>query len=146
LLNPNIIAIVLGALLFIFSIQIPNIPNQIIKYVGSVNTPLSMIVIGNSLANIKFTKDMLNKEIGLTILLRNLIFPIIGIFLLKLVGVTGIAFYTTIIMAACPVAGLVVLFTLQAHGDAAPAISAMSLSTILCLVTIPLVFALGSVL
>ncbi|TGD25138.1 AEC family transporter [Companilactobacillus suantsaicola] len=146
LLNPNIIAIVLGALLFIFSIQIPNIPNQIIKYVGSVNTPLSMIVIGNSLANIKFTKDMLNKEIGLTILLRNLIFPIIGIFLLKLIGVTGIAFYTTIIMAACPVAGLVVLFTLQAHGDAAPAISAMSLSTILCLVTIPLVFALGSVL
>lgn len=146
LLNPNIIAIVLGALLFIFSIQIPNIPNQIIKYVGSVNTPLSMIVIGNSLANIKFTRDMLKKEIGLTILLRNLIFPIIGIFLLKLIGVTGIAFYTTIIMAACPVAGLVVLFTLQAHGDAAPAISAMSLSTILCLVTIPLVFALGSVL
>src|SRR5699024_8888299 len=101
LLNPNIIAIVVGVLLFVFSIKIPGTPNQVIKYIGSVNTPLSMIVIGNSLANIKFTKDMLNKEICLTILLRNLIYPIVGIFILKLIGVTGIAFYTTIVMAAC---------------------------------------------
>lgn len=144
LLNPNIVAIFLGVIIFIFSIKIPGIPNQVIKYVGSVNTPLSMIVIGNSLANIKFSRDMLNKEIGLTILLRNLLFPIIGIFLLKVIGVSGIAFYTTVVMSACPAAGLVVLFTLQANGDAAPAISLMSLSTILSLITIPLVFALGS--
>lgn len=144
LLNPNIVAIFLGVIIFIFSIKIPGIPNQVIKYVGSVNTPLSMIVIGNSLANIKFSRDMLNKEIGLTILLRNLLFPIIGIVLLKVIGVSGIAFYTTVVMSACPAAGLVVLFTLQANGDAAPAISLMSLSTILSLITIPLVFALGS--
>lgn len=144
LLNPNIIAIFLGILIFVFSVKIPSIPNQVIKYVGSINTPLSMIVIGNSLANIKFSRDMLNKEIGLTILLRNLLFPIIGIVLLKVLGVTGIAFYTTIVMSACPVAGLVVLFTLQADGDTAPAISLMSLSTILSLITIPVVFALGS--
>lgn len=146
LLNPNIIAIFLGILLFIFSIKIPATPNQVIKYVGSINTPLSMIVIGNSLANIKFSRDMLNKEIGLTILLRNLLFPIIGIVLLKVIGVTGIAFYTTVVMAACPVAGLVVLFTLQVDGDTAPAISLMSLSTILSLITIPLVFALGNLI
>ncbi|MQS76570.1 AEC family transporter [Companilactobacillus halodurans] len=146
LLNPNIIAIIVGAILFVFSIKIPDIPNQVVKYVGSVNTPLSMIVIGNSLANIKFTKDMLNKEIGLTIVLRNLLFPIIGIFILKLMGVTGIAFYTTIVMSACPAAGLVVLFTLQAKGDAAPAISLMSLSTILSLITIPLVFGIGGLI
>lgn len=145
LLNPNIIAIFVGIIIFVFSIKIPGIPNQVIKYVGSINTPLSMIVIGNSLANIKFSREMLNKEIGLTIILRNLLFPIIGIFLLKLVGVSGIAFYTTIVMAACPAAGLVVLFTLQAEGDAAPAISLMSLSTILSLITIPLVFALGNI-
>lgn len=146
LFNPNIVAIVVGIILFVFSIKVPSIPNQVIKYVGSVNTPLSMIVIGNSLANIKFSRDMLNKEIGFTILLRNLIFPIIGIFILKLIGVSGIAFYTTIVMAACPVAGLVVLFTLQVDGDTAPAISLMSLSTILSLITIPLVFALGNMI
>lgn len=144
--NPNIVAIFVGIIIFVFSIKVPGTPNQVIKYVGSINTPLSMIVIGNSLANIKFSRDMLNKEIGLTILLRNLIYPIVGILILKLVGVTGIAFYTTIVMAACPAAGLVVLFTLQAEGDVAPAISLMSLSTILSLLTIPVVFALGNMI
>jgi hypothetical protein len=67
------------------------------------------------------------------------------IVLLKLLGVSGVALYTTIVMTACPVAGIVVLFTLQAHADAGPAISLMSLSTILSLVTIPLIFAISGV-
>ena len=143
ILNPNIIAIVVGLLMFVFSLRLPGTINTVVKYVGSINTPLSMIVIGNSLANIKFSRDMLDKNIGLTLILRNLILPIIMVFLLKYLGVTGIAYYTTIIMTACPVAGIVVLFTLQAHGDAGPAISLMSISTILSLVTIPLIFAIG---
>ena len=49
-------------------------------------------------------------------------------------------------MAACPVAGNVVLFTLKAHGDTTPAVTLMSLSTILCMGTIPLVFALSNFL
>lgn len=141
LLNPNIIAIILGLLIFLTSFRIPGTLNQVVKYVGSVNTPLSMIIIGNSLANIKFSREMLDKNIGLTILLRNIIFPILMVFLLKALGVSEVALYTTVIMAACPVAGIVVLFTLQAHDDAGPAISLMSLSTLLSLITIPLVFA-----
>ena len=144
LLNPNIIAIVLGLVMFISSLRLPSTINQVVKYVGSINTPLSMIVIGNSLANIKFSRQMLEKHLWLSILLRNLIYPAIGIVILKLLGVTGTAFYTTVIMAACPVAGLVVLFTLQSENDPAPAISLMSLSTLLCLVTIPLIFALSN--
>ena len=64
---------------------------------------------------------------------------------MKIIGVTGIAFYTTLVMAACPVAGLVVLFTLQAKGETTPAVSVMSLSTVLSLITIPIVFALGNI-
>lgn len=143
LLNPNLFAIAIGLIMFLLSLRLPNTLNQVVKYVGSINTPLSMIVIGNSLANIKLSKDMLNKNLGLTLILRNLIFPILMVFMLKFLGVTGIAYYTTIIMTACPVAGIVVLFTLQAHGDAGPAISLMSISTILSLITIPLVFAVG---
>ncbi len=144
LLNPNLIAIVVGLIMFLISFRLPGTLNEVVKYVGSINTPLSMIVIGNSLANIKLSRDMLDKNIGLTLILRNLLFPIMMVFLLKILGVTGIAYYTTIIMTACPVAGIVVLFTLQAHGDAGPAISLMSISTILSLITIPLIFAIGS--
>lgn len=144
LLNPNIIAIVVGLLLFVSGWHLPGTLNHIVTAVGSVNTPLSMIVIGNSLAQITFSRQMLNPWLGLTLLLRNLVFPLLGAGLLTVLGVSGIAYTTTLIMIACPVAGIVVLFTLQIHGDAAPAIAVMSLSTILSLITIPLVVALGS--
>ncbi|MDN6542717.1 MAG: AEC family transporter, partial [Lentilactobacillus parabuchneri] len=73
---------------------------------------------------------------------RNLLLPILSIFVLQALGVSGVELYTTVLMAACPAAGLVVLFTLQAYGDTSPAVALMSLSTILSLATIPLVFAL----
>ncbi|QMU08984.1 AEC family transporter [Levilactobacillus suantsaii] len=144
LLNPNIIAIVVGLLLFLSGWHLPGTLNHIVTAVGSVNTPLSMIVIGNSLAQITFSKQMLNPWLGLTLLFRNLVFPLLGAGLLTLLGVSGIAYTTTLIMIACPVAGVVVLFTLQIHADAAPAIAVMSLSTLLSLLTIPLVVALAT--
>ncbi|AZZ61537.1 AEC family transporter [Oenococcus sp. UCMA 16435] len=144
-LNPNIIAIVSGLLIFLLSIKIPFVINQTVKYVGSINTPLSMIVIGNSLAGIKFNRRMFNGKLLLALIMRNLIFPVIAILILRLLGISGIAFYTTIVMAACPVAGILVLFTLQARGNPRQAITLMSISTILSLVTIPLIFAISKI-
>ncbi|MCH4008869.1 AEC family transporter [Companilactobacillus sp.] len=144
LLNPNFVAILIGLIMFLTSFKLPGTLNNVVKYVGSINTPLSMIVIGNSLTRIKFSREMLEKNLWLSLMLRNLIYPAIGIIILKLLGVTGTAFYTTVIMAACPVAGLVVLFTLQSENDPAPAISLMSLSTLLCLITIPIIFTLSN--
>ncbi|MDN6967563.1 AEC family transporter [Oenococcus sp. UCMA 17063] len=143
--NPNIIAIVSGLLIFLLSIKIPFVINQAVKYVGSINTPLSMIVIGNSLAGIKFNRRMFNGKLLLALIMRNLIFPVIAILILRLLGISGIAFYTTIVMAACPVAGILVLFTLQARGNPRQAITLMSISTILSLVTIPLIFTISKI-
>jgi len=141
-LNPNIIAIVLGLLLFVTSFQLPTIANSTIKYVSSINTPLSMIVIGNSLAAVKFNRESLNQRLWWPLLFRNLLFPVIDIVILRAFGISGIPLYTTVLMAACPVAGNVVLFTRKAHGDPSPAVTLMSISTIFSVATIPVVFAL----
>src|SRR5699024_467404 len=45
-LNPNIIALVVGLCLFLFSIQLPALVNQMIDYISAINTPVSMLVIG----------------------------------------------------------------------------------------------------
>ncbi|KRN09317.1 auxin efflux carrier [Liquorilactobacillus mali KCTC 3596 = DSM 20444] len=142
LLNPNIISIFLGLILFIFSVSLPSTISQTVKYVGSINTPLSMIVIGNSLGNIKIQKEAKSLGIWLTVFLRNILFPILAIVVLEFLGVSGVALDTTVIMMACPVAGIVVLFTLQNKDDVSPAITLMGISTILSLITIPIVFYL----
>lgn len=142
LLNPNIIAIVAGLLLFVSSISLPHVISQTVSYVGMINTPLSMIVIGNSLGNIKLQKEARNFSLWLAVALRNLFFPVLALIIFRFLGVTGVALDTTIIMMACPVAGIVVLFTLQNNDDVAPAITLMGVSTILSLITIPIIFHL----
>lgn len=144
LVNPNTIAIVIGIFMFLFSWRLPAILDKTVYYVSSVNTPLSMIVIGNSLANASFKKKDLSWPIWLALLMRNLLFPIMSIVILNLVGVHGVALLTTILMFACPTAGIVVLFTLQAHGNINPPVALMSISTILSIVTIPLVYAINN--
>lgn len=141
LINPNIIAIILGFIMFTFSVKLPTILDQAITYVGNANTPLSMIIVGNSLGNLHFDRKALNIPILISIFLRNLVFPIVSFFILSLTGINGVALSVSLLLAACPVASLGVLFTLQAHDDATAAISLMSISTIISLVTIPIVFA-----
>jgi len=139
-LNPNIIAIILGFLVFINSYHFPSVLESFINYASASFTPISMMVIGSNLVNVRINDLKLAPSLWLSLFLRNILFPIVGIVLLRLAGISGVALYTTVILSACPVAGLVVLFTLQAKGDARPATVLMSLSTILSLVTIPLIF------
>ena len=142
LINPNIIAIIIGLIIFIFSFHLPGILDQAITYIGNANTPLSMIIVGNSLAKLHFNRKAINLPIISCLILRNLIFPVISFFLLSFIGIRGTALSVSLLLAACPIASLGVLFTLQAHRDASPAISLMSLSTVLSLITIPIVFTI----
>ena len=142
LLNPNIVAIVVGLAIFISGFHLPGLLDHTVTAVSSINTPLSMIVIGNSLAAVKFNHQAFNSRLWWPLLCRNLLFPVIDIVILRAFGISGIPLYTTVLMAACPVAGNVVLFTLKAHGDTSPAVTLMSISTIFSVATIPMVFAL----
>ena len=144
LLNPNIIAIIIGLVMFTTSHRLPHTVASFINYASPAFTPLSMIIIGSNLANLKLSNIKLPRVLWVSLALRNLIFPIIGIFILAVLKITGIPLYTTVIFSACPVAGLVVLFTLQAGGDAKPATILMSVSTVLSLLTIPVVYWISS--
>ena len=142
LANPNLIAIALGIVIFTVQIPVPSMLTSFLDYASAAFTPLSMIIIGSPLAGRRRADLTVPPDLGATILLRNLVFPALTIVILKCLGLTGVPLMTTVILAACPVAGLVVLFTLQAKGDARPATVVMSVSTLLSLVTIPLVFSL----
>ncbi|MFT8477120.1 MAG: AEC family transporter [Liquorilactobacillus sp.] len=142
--NPNIIAIILGLNIFYFSIELPALLNQIIKYISSINTPVSMFVIGNSLANISLKKCKLTRPIIISLILRNIFYPLLTLIIMPLLGISGLALSTIILMMACPVGGIVVLFTLQIHDNVSPAITLMGISTLLSLITIPFIFFISN--
>lgn len=145
-LNPNIIALFAGLIIFTFSIKLPPFLNQMIGYISSINTPVSMLVIGNSLANITLKNFRLDRSLTLFLILRNLVYPVVTIVIMHFLGVAGTPLATVVLMMACPVGGMVVLFTLQAHGKQEPALALMATSTLLSLVTIPVIFVISNAL
>lgn len=144
ILNPNIIAIIVGLIMFVTSYHLPKLLSSFIDYTSPAFTPMAMIVIGCNLANLSLKDVKLPGSLWVSLVVRNLVFPILGTLILLAMGVSGVPMVTTVILSACPVAGLVVLFTLQAGGDAKPATILMSISTILSLVTIPIVYGIVS--
>ena len=144
ILKPNIIAIIVGLIMFVTSYHLPKLLSSFIDYTSPAFTPMAMIVIGCNLANLSLKDVKLPGSLWVSLVVRNLVFPILGALILLAMGVSGVPMVTTVILSACPVAGLVVLFTLQAGGDAKPATILMSISTILSLVTIPIVYGIVS--
>lgn len=144
ILNPNIIAIIVGLIMFVTSYHLPKLLFSFIDYTSPAFTPMAMIVIGCNLANLSLKDVKLPGSLWVSLVVRDLVFPILGVLILLAMGVSGVPMVTTVILSACPVAGLVVLFTLQAGGDAKPATILMSISTILSLVTIPMVYGIVS--
>lgn len=139
LLNPNLIAIAFGIVLFIFPIHIPRPVDRGIYFLSTLNTPLAMIVIGNRIAGIKLKELYYGAAIWIAILARNIAMPLLLMFALHFSGVKGITLLGCILPVACPTAGNTVLFAEMFGSDSFFAARLMTLSTLLSLLTIPLI-------
>lgn len=118
--------------------------SDFIDYTSPAFTPLSIIVIGSHLADLSLKNIKLPKALWASLLFRNILFPIGGTMILVIMRISGIPLFTTVILSGCPVAGIMALFVLQSNGDARPATVLMSISTILSLAIIPLVYWFAS--
>ena len=145
-LNPNIIAAVIGLLLFVTQFKIPDLIATPMNYIADINTPLSMIVIGTNLGAIDLKNDWHDRLAWSGVLVRNIIFPLLILGILLLMPLSYTAKITMLIMAACPVAGVVVLFSLISDYDVKFPTKLMCLSTLSAVATIPLIIFLATLI
>ena len=146
LLNPNIIASFVGLLLFISQISLPLLVTQTFDYITALNMPLSMIIIGTNLSQLDLAKSWQDKMAWVAVLTRNVVFPLIIIALLSCFNLSHMALMATVIMVSCPIASLVVLFSLLNDLDLVFPTKILCLSTLCSVVTIPLLVLLASIL
>ncbi len=140
--NPGIIATVLGIITFIFSIKIPTIPLKSVTMLGSMTTPLSMLVVGARLIGVRFREALSGVGVYIICALRLLIIPLVLFFLMKLCGVSLLPLGVLTIQAAMPVAANTTLFAEKFGGDSKFASRLIFLSTFLSIATIPLIMLL----
>jgi predicted permease len=142
LLNPGIIAVFLGMLLFLFSLKLPLPVAQTLQAVGAMTTPISMIIVGSMLADVKAGDLFSGWAIYYGALIRLLILPVVTLFILKGIGFKGILLGVCVLTVAMPAAAISVPLAESNRGDVFFASRTVFLTTILSVLTIPMVILL----
>ena len=136
LLNPMVVTIYIGAILMITHWQIPGVFGTAIANLGSMTGPLSMILIGATLAHMDW-KMLLDKTVLLISFFRLIAFPLLFAVLLKLIHADEMATNLCVILLAMPVASNTAAMAERYGGDYVFASACVSVSTLLSVVTVP---------
>jgi len=136
-LNPGIVSILVALPLFLFSITLPSPISDVLGYLASMNTPLSMLVVGASLAAFSLRTVFSDGFAWLGTVVRNVAIPVIFIGLLMLLPIEPVARTSIVISVSTPVGASVVIFSLRHERDTVFATRLLCLSTLVSLLTLP---------
>lgn len=138
-INPGIIAILIGLLMFTFSIPLPSPVSSAIDLIGSTATPLSMILIGFMLGNCSIKQILSSPMVFIMSIFRLIIIPLFFLIILKPFISDNLILGVSIIMTAMPAATLMQIFTGKYGGDEYTSSQCIFISTLLSIFTIPLI-------
>ena len=148
LLNPNIIAIAEGFILFATGIHLPSVVGQCISGFGDTIGPASMLVVGMIIGNVNLGWVFRQKRPYLICFMRLVLFPVITILIFALSGAERLhpdAEYILMVVLLATSAPVAVMVTqlAQIHGRDARYASVINvMSVIFCIVTMPLMVLL----
>lgn len=146
LLNPGIIAAVLGIVLFISPFTLPEDAALALTHLSNLNTPLAMLILGSYMAQVDLKSCFADGQVWKASAVRLLLIPAFTILLLLFIPLDNTAKLTLLVGAAAPCAIAAAMFA-QIHGsDYLFSTKTVALSTLLSLVTLPSIIAVMSFL
>ena len=138
LMNPGIIGLVFGLPIYFLDLHLPAVLSEPVGFLAALNTPLAMLVVGSYIAKVELHSFISDLAVYKSAALRLLVAPGIFLGLLLLIRPEPNLFVTSVIQAACPAAANTVLFSVQYKRDSALASKTVAVSTVLSIITIPL--------
>lgn len=140
--NPNIIAVVLGVIVFITGFQLPSFATDAVKFTGNATTALSVICVGYMLSNAKFFKLIKKWKLILTAAAQLVLGPLIAYWLLTLLNFPTEVIAVCTLIQALPTATSLGLFASKYGGDQTEASELVTVSTLLSIVLMPIMVSL----
>lgn len=140
LCSPAILSIFLGLLFFFTGLRLPSVLQLPLDYLGSMNTPLAMLVSGATIAKAGLLKAFKQKRVYYVQAFKQLILPIIIAALLaplRTLGIDPVITNTILIAAAAPTASSTIMFSYKYGRNAEYASNHFALSTVLSMLTLP---------
>lgn len=146
IINPGSISVIIGVPLFLLQLNIPYFVSYPMELVGGINSPLAMIVFGTFLANADFKHIFIKKELYFTSFLRLVFIPLCMLGIFKLCGVKGDLLVAMIISSAAPTATNTAMYAAKYENDTALGSELAAQSSVISIITMPIVVALAYVI
>lgn len=144
LFNPSIIAVLIGIGIMIFRIQLPHALLSAINRIGSITGPLSMMIIGGILAEAKILSYLKDCTIYYGLGTKLIMVPLFVYLVFSYLGGPSKVINSVILMSAMPASAMTSILAESFQKEADYAAVLVSLSTLLALVTIPLLLKIIS--
>ena len=142
-LNVNIISIIAGIVLFLFRIKLPAGVQDVLGMMNNMIGPLGMLLAGMAIAEVPLKSIFTKRRNYLSVALRLLLYPVLGLFLMKAIQIvvnlenSSQILLTVYLACVTPACASVTSMAQLYDKDAAYASSLYVLTTLLSIVTMP---------
>ncbi len=137
--NIGVIAVIFALAMLVIKPDMPGFVITATKGVSNLTGPLSMMVIGISLAGMKLKDVFCDKTLWLFSFVKLLVIPIIGTLIVIQLLDNDLLCHVCMVMLGTPVASMVVMLAQTYDADSELMSRGVALTTILSVITIPMV-------
>ena len=137
--NVGVLASITAILIFMFQISVPAPVVTFFDYMGNATIPLSMILIGVSIAKADMKNIFTNVRMYFYTGIRMILFPILVISLMKGMSFDPVVFGVFALELAMPVGSIITLIAKENGADETCSTNGIVLSTLVSILTIPIV-------
>ncbi len=140
--QPCVAASLAAFAIYLSGWQPPALLHQTVKYVGDITSPIVMLIVGCSLAQMRFGQIFGNWRIYALSGIKMLAVPLLAYAVLRQVLTNELALCVLTVILCMPIATNTTILSYQYGADETTASSGVFISTLLCLLTIPLMMKL----
>ena len=146
LVNPNILALIVGLAIGLLGKGMPQAVDEYLLYIGSISTPMAMIFIGSNLTNYGFLETFRELRILECAAVKQLWIPLLTIGIVYYLPLAGIVKCILVLAIALPTATTVSMLAEQENQSVGTASRILFVSTTASLVTVPAAVKLLNIL
>lgn len=138
MINPGTICSLLALGITVFGIQLPEFLQTAVTYLGNVTSPMALVAVGFVLANSDWKKIFGQPRLYVFSIVKLLVLPLVALPLLKLAVKDVNLLSVCLVIFGMPVGNMPLILGNQRGMDVSSCSAAIVLSTILCVVTVPI--------
>lgn len=144
--NPPVLASILALIICVFNYQPPYLLNKSFEYLGNITTPLAMIIIGVSLGGVSLRSMFKSKELLIFLFVKMMVLPLIYWKIMSVLHINEQIVSILVLLMALPIPSNAVVYANIYDKNVSLATRISVLTSMMCMLTIPLVFLFISIL